>query len=119
MIWFCMPKSKIIGYYSFYETSATSEIYKKMLCYFAMPKVLGLPASLVLQQDRTPSFWSVDVRGYLSTKAPQLWIDQGDQKTWPQRSSDLATPCFLLWGYVKKCFPLYGDKSSVPYEARD
>lgn len=101
MVWCGMHKTKIIGPYFFSEPTVTGESYKRMLRYYAMPKVMDLPASPIFQQDGAPPHWSLAVRSYLDTKLPQRWIGRGGPIAWPPRSPDLTPLDFFLWGYVK------------------
>lgn len=101
MVWCGMHKSKIIGPYFFSEPTVNGENYKRMLRYFALPKVLDLPGSPIFQQDGAPPHYAIIVRRYLDTKLPQRWIGRGGPISWPARSPDLTPLDFFLWGYVK------------------
>lgn len=89
-IWCGVLKPKIIGLNLFSEPTVTGENYKRLLRYFAMGKVLDLPASQIFQQNGAPSHWSADVRSYLDTKFFQRWIGRRDPIAKPARSIDLT-----------------------------
>lgn len=77
------------------------ESYKRMLRYYAMPKIIELPGSPIFQQDGARPHWAINVRRYLDTKLPERWIGRGGPIAWPPRSPDLTPLDFFLWGYVK------------------
>lgn len=101
MVWCAMHRTKIIGPYFFSAGSVTGAMYKRMLRYYALPKVLALPGSPIFQQDGAPPHWSSEVRQYLDRKLENRWIGRGGPIAWPPRSPDLTPPDFFLWGYVK------------------
>ena len=101
MVWCGVSKNEIIGPYFFGNETVTGESYKKLLRYYAFPKLRDYPDNTIFQQDGAPPHYAVPVRQYLDKKYPNKWMGRGGPILWPPRSPDL-TPCdYFLWGYLK------------------
>lgn len=66
-----MQKAKIIGPHFCFEPAVTGENYMKILCYYAMFKMLQATAYPIIQQNGAPPHWAADVKNYFDTKLRQ------------------------------------------------
>ena len=96
-----MHESKIIGPYFFEDPTVNGNNYKRMLRYYAVPKIAELPGNVIFQQDGAPPHYATQVRSYLDRKFGDRWIGRGGPVAWPPRSPDLTPLDFFLWGHVK------------------
>ena len=101
MVWCAISEKEVIGPYFFENENVTGDTYKRMLRYYAFPRLRDYPESMIFQQDGAPPHFALTVRHYLDFKLPNRWIGRAGPISWPARSPDL-TPCdYFLWGYIK------------------
>ena len=85
----------------------TGTSYLEMLQTWVFPRLQkDEPEGFIMQQDRAPLHFRLDVCRWLNDVLPHSCIGRGAHEDstfcpWPARSPDL-TPCdYFLWGYVK------------------
>jgi len=117
MVWCAISVKEIIGPYFFEDGTVTGERYKRMLRYFAFPRLRDYPETTIFQQDVAPLHFANTTTEYLDLKYPNRWMGRGGPIPWPPRSPDL-TPCdYFLWGHVKD--KVYSERPNNIAELKD
>ena len=101
MVRCAMQKTKIIGPYFFRRSSVDCAAYKSMIRYYGLQHVEQLLGSPIFQQDGAPAHSFSAFREYLSRELGNNWICKQRPIDWQEKSPDLTSLDFLLWGYVK------------------
>ena len=55
-----------------------------------------------MQHDGAPPHYALCSRQVMNEIFDEKWIGRGSPVAWPPRSTDLTTPHYFLWGFVKE-----------------
>jgi hypothetical protein len=80
----------------FMETTITGIVYLDMLQQFLIPQLDEDDQEGRIHFQQAAPHYLEEVREYLNTRFPGLWIGRAAPIAWPPRSPD-----FFLWGFVK------------------
>lgn len=94
----------IVGPY-FFEGNVNGAEYLNLL-QNQLPEMLedinlNTVQNMWIQQDGAGVHNARIVTNFLNDRYAQRWIEQNGFVAWPPRSSDLTSPDFYLWGYLK------------------
>ena len=102
MVWYAATKYEIIRLYFIENENVTQHTYKRMLQYFALPRLRYYPKNTLYQRVGVPPHYGESVTQYLNIKFPNKWVGSGGPISWPLRYPDLSHSDYFVWNYLKE-----------------
>ena len=96
--------NRLIGPFVF-DNNLTGNAYEAFLSNELTGLLEDIPlmirSQMHIQHDGAPPQYTRHVREYLNESFPNRWLGRGGPIAWPQRSPDLTTLDYYLWGHMK------------------
>lgn len=114
LLWFrcTVSKGEVIGPYLFKNRNMTRKIYKMLLLYLAVSKLIKYPGETNLKHHGAPPHFAVLVHQYLGPKYRNWWIERAVPISWLPCSPDL-TPCDYFSREQFKYFVYHGLSNTI------